>query len=111
MQPEAVKLLEDMRQAGQDIIAMMQGKPVETYRSNQQLRWAVERGFEIIGEALTQLRKIDPKAAESITDWRAIIGFRNLLIHGYAIVDPDRTWDIAHRKLPIMLREVTAILT
>src|SRR5580700_8479850 len=99
MPPEALKLLEDMRQAAKDVMAMVDGKSVETYRTNKQLRWAVERGFEIIGEALTQLRKIDAKTAESITDWRAIIGFRNVLIHGYAIVNPDKTWDIAILEL------------
>ena len=68
-------------------------------------------GFEIIGEALTQLRKIDRKPAESITDWRAIIGFRNVLIHGYAIVNPDKTWDIANIEVPLFLQEVNAMLS
>jgi uncharacterized protein with HEPN domain len=67
---------------------------------------AVERGFEIIGEALTQLRKIDAPLAESITDWKAIIGFRNALIHAYGGVNHEKTWDIVKRELPILLKEV-----
>jgi uncharacterized protein with HEPN domain len=99
-----------MRQAAKDVIAMVHGRSIETYRTDKQLRWAVERGFEIIGEALTQLRKIDSTTAESFTDWRAIIGFRNVLIHGYAVVNSDKTWEIATRELPILLREVEAML-
>ena len=110
MAPESAKLLEDMRQAAAAIIAMMQGETFEKYQADQRLRWAVERGFEIIGEALTQLNKIDATTAQSITDWRAIIGFRNVLIHGYAVVQHDKTWDIAQRELPILLAEVEKLL-
>ena|SRR5882724_6121673 len=110
MQPESLKLLEDMRQAARDVASMVAGKTIEQYRADKQLRWAVERGFEIIGEALTQLRKIDPVTAESISDWRSIIGFRNVLIHGYAVVDADKTWDIAVSELPTLVRELDAML-
>lgn len=91
MRPEASKLLEDMRQAAKGVRPLVVGRTIEQYRDDLQLRWAVERGFEIVGEALTQLRKLDPALAESITDYRAIIGFRNVLIHGYAVVDSDKT--------------------
>jgi uncharacterized protein with HEPN domain len=110
MAPESAKLLEDMRQAARAVIAMVQGETFVQYQADQRLRWAVERGFEIIGEALTQLNKVDPTMAQSITDWRAIIGFRNVLIHGYAVVQHDKTWDIAQRELPILLAEVEKLL-
>ena len=60
---------------------MVENETFANYQNDRRLRWAVERGFEIIGEALTQLNKIDPSTAQSITDWQAIIGFRNILIH------------------------------
>jgi uncharacterized protein with HEPN domain len=111
MRPESLKLLEDMRQAARDVTAMVTGKSIDAYRTDKQLRWAVERGFEIVGEALTQLRKLDQTTAESITDWRAIISFRNVLIHGYAVVNADKTWDIAISELPTLLRELDAMLS
>ena len=55
MQLESIKLLEDMRQAARSVAAIIQGKTIEQFKADIQFRWAVERGFEIVGEALTQL--------------------------------------------------------
>ena len=110
MRPESLKLLEDMRQAARSVATIVAGKSIDDYRAQLPLRWAVERGFEIVGEALSQLRKIDPTTAESITDWRAIISFRNILIHAYAVVNADKTWDIAINELPVLIRELDQLL-
>ena len=58
------------------------------------LRAAVEREFEIVGEALSQLAQLDPAVADRISDYRRIIAFRNLLIHGYGQIDPP---SLGHR--------------
>ena len=110
MPPEDRKLLVDMLNAAAEIQAFTAGKSFEQYLGSLQLRWSVERGFEIVGEALTQLRKIDPATAESITDWQAIIGFRNVLIHGYSAVKHDKTWDIVQSELPVLRRELGDLL-
>jgi uncharacterized protein with HEPN domain len=107
---ESLKLLEDIRVAATDALEMAAGKTFDEYVSNKQLRFAVERCFEIAGEALSQLNKINPDVARCITDWRDIIGFRNVLIHGYAVVQHDKTWDIVTSELPVLLREVTELL-
>ena len=51
------------------------------------LRSAVERQFEIVGEALSQLAKAAPELAAQIPDLPRIVAFRNILRHGYAVVD------------------------
>lgn len=110
MQPDSRKLLSDMQDAARAITEFVTGKTPEMYVGDRQLRMAVERGFEIVGEALSQLRKVDPAIAESITDWQAIIGFRNVLIHGYGQVNDMKTWDIAQTEIPILLDELAELL-
>lgn len=75
------------------------------------LRSAVERQFEIIGEALAQLARLDEAVAASITDYRRIIAFRNILVHGYAQIDDLLVWDIVETRLPLLHRQVTSLLS
>ena len=64
------------------------------------LRSAVERQFEIIDEALNQPRRNDPAPAVRIPERGRIVGFRNLLIHGYDEIDSEDVWRIVEVDLP-----------
>lgn len=64
----------------------------------------------IVGEALSKLRKIDEPLATSFTDYRKIISFRNVLIHGYGKVDDELTWAIIETDLPVLTSELRAVL-
>ena len=74
------------------------------------LRAAVERQFEIIGEAMNRLVKVDALVAERISDNQRIIAFRNILIHQYTDVDDRLVWDEVETKLPTLAREVRSHL-
>lgn len=74
------------------------------------LRAAVERQFEIIGEALSKLARLDADLAARVSEHRRIIAFRNILIHGYADVDHRLVWDIVETKLPVLRSEIEALL-
>ena len=71
------------------------------------LRAAVERQCEITGEALAKLAKADEPVAARISDYRRIIAFRNILIHGYIDVDHRLVWDVVTTKVPILLAELS----
>lgn len=86
------------------------GKTLADYEGDALLRSAVVRWFEIIGEVLAQLAHPDQAVAARITDYRRIIAFRNILIHGYAEIDNRIVWDIIESKLPMLRREVSALL-
>lgn len=59
---------------------------------------AVERQFEIIGEALKQLSKVAPEVASKVPDCGQIIAFPNILIHGYAVFDKAIVWKISCKR-------------
>ena len=110
MQLEAKKYLYDIQQAAARLASFTAGKSISDYEQDVMLRSAVERQFEIIGEALNQLSQLDETPAARISEYRRIIAFRNVLIHGYAEVDDRLVWDIAETKLPVLRREVAALL-
>ena len=68
------------------------------------------RAFEIIGEAMTRLIKLDRTVAEKLTDYRKIAGFRHALIHGYDSIDDETSWGIMTHKLPTLSRELYQLL-
>ncbi len=76
------------------------------YAENELLHSAVERKFEIIGEAVSQLAKHFPDTASQLPNYRQIIGFRNILIHGYADIDHARVWDVIHKDVPSLKKAI-----
>ena len=110
MRLEAKKLLEDVRQASSLITDFVYGKSLDDYLSDAFLRSAVERQFEIIGEALNRLSRTAPEVAEQIAQTRRVISFRNALIHGYDLVDHELVWDVIETHLPGLRDQVTTLL-
>ena len=78
------------------------------YEKNKLLRRAVEREFEIIGEAANRILKIDKNFP--IINAERIISLRNYVIHGYDKVDNVIIWGIISRDLPILKVEVEKLL-
>ena len=68
MHADAAKLLWDARAAAERIGRYTAGRCFADYGADDMLRSAVERQFEIIGEALAQLRRIDPATAADVTN-------------------------------------------
>jgi uncharacterized protein with HEPN domain len=110
MRLDLAKYLYDMQQAAASLAAFIEGKSWSDYESNAMLRAAVERQFEIIGEALAQLAKRDPVLAARINEYQRVIAFRNVLIHGYAEVDDRLVWDLSQTRLPMLRQQVDELL-
>ena len=110
MRLESKKYLFDILQAAENIRRFSQDKAFSDYEADALLRSAVERQFEIIGEALRRLAKEDPETAGRIAKYERIISFRNILIHGYAEIDDRLVWDILQSKLPNLLKQVQFLL-
>lgn len=110
MRRDARAYLWDVRESADAIFGFLAGLDLAGYASTPMVYSAVERKFEIIGEALGQLVKIEPAYALRIPELREIIAFRNLLIHGYAAVDHARVWRIAHESLPSLRHTANQLL-
>ncbi len=110
MRPEAPKLLEDARASAAFILAKTRGLTLDAYLADDVLRPAVERHFEMIGEALNRLAKRDPETAARITGHARIIAFRNVLIHGYDAIDHRRVWDAIANHLPLLHEQTVELL-
>ncbi len=90
MQRDPRAFLWDVQQAADAITEFTAGLDAVGYRTSPLIRSAVERQFEIIGEALNRLSKEAPTLADRVPNLRNIVGFRNVLIHGYAVIDDGR---------------------
>ena len=110
MHARSSKLLEDIRDAAAFVGEVMQGRTLAQYSADRLLRQAVERNFEIIGEAVRRLVQVDLACAEGIAQYPQIIAFRNILIHGYDLLDHALVWSTVQTQLPALLRNVQALL-
>jgi uncharacterized protein with HEPN domain len=110
MRPKSAKWLDDIRRSAEFILQVTNGKTLEDYREDALLRAGVERHFEIIGEAMGRLARDDPETAARISDYPRIIAFRNLLIHGYDLIDHAQVWSVMEEHLPSLIGEVCGIL-
>lgn len=82
MLDEAKAALFDMIQACDLIIEFTANKDLAAYREDAYCKSAVERQFQIVGEALNRLAKKHPDVADQIPSCRTIINFRNILVRG-----------------------------
>jgi uncharacterized protein with HEPN domain len=99
MQRDPRAFLWDVRESALAIQTFTAGMDAGAYAANEMAQSAVERKFEIIGEALNQLAKLD-----------AALAARNQLIPGYATVNVGTVWNVTQNALPLLVGSVQALL-
>ena len=110
MQRDPRAFLWDVRESSLAIQSFTAGMDAAAYATNEMAQSAVERKFEIIGEALNQLAKLDATLAARIPDLPQIVAFRNQLIHGYATVNVSTVWNVTQNALPPLVDVVQSLL-
>lgn len=100
----------DALKAAEAVETFLRGKTYDDFIEDDLVRSAVERQLEIVGEALSQLAKVDPQIAGGISELRRIIAFRNILAHGYAAIDYGALWQVIEEKLPELQRNLRMLL-
>jgi len=110
MEHKIKKFLFDIKESIKSIESYLGDKrDFNVYQSNKMLRRAVEREFEIIGEAMSRIEKLDNKI--NITTKKQIISMRNRVIHGYDKIDDAIIWGTIIKHLPILKNEIQDLLT
>ena len=111
MQPREIDSLHDVLNACVAIQDFTKAATLQRYTIDVLLRSAVERQFMIVGEAFVRLRDIDDEWLERIPDAHRIIGFRNVLVHGYDAIADDRVWDAIQINIPQLIKDVEQVLS
>lgn len=109
MNSEIYKYLYDIKESIESIGKYLgEVHDFDVYLSNKMLRRAVEREFEIIGEAMSKINKID--STINLASKRQIISMRNRVIHGYDKIDNLIVWGAIVKHLPLLKFEVDNLL-
>lgn len=79
------------------------------YQDDRDKRAAVERYFEILGEAAKMVSAEMQKSHPDIP-WRLSGDMRNFIIHSYVKVSPLRLWETAKNDIPMLFAQVRHLL-
>ena len=99
----------DMLQAIQEIQDATIGLSYEDFEKGIVIQRAVERNFEILGEAANRISQPLQLNHPDI-DWRRIIGMRNIIIHRYDEVDQETLWLVIQCNLPELKKQLLVLL-
>jgi uncharacterized protein with HEPN domain len=110
MEAEVAKRLFDGLQAARRIRGFTDRLDFGQFEKSELVRSAVERQFEIIGEALGKAAGMDPSLMGKMPDLPRIVGLRNRLIHGYDSVDDELIWDIVQTRILPLIERLETLL-
>lgn len=103
--------VQDIVHACKLVVEYAEGFDVERFIADSRTMDAIERRLFIIGEAMTQIHRLDEAIADSLGPSDRIIAFRNILAHGYFFVDPQTVWRIVKEHVPPLLIDAEALLS
>jgi len=100
----------DMLDAARSVREFTTGVTQREYLEDRKLQLAVERAFEIIGEAE---RLVSPafRANHAEIPWKEIIGQRNVIAHEYGEINQERIWLVASRRIPELIGLLEPLLS
>jgi uncharacterized protein with HEPN domain len=103
------KIVHDALTACEELPHFTAAKTYKDVIEDRGLQLIIERLFEVIGESLYRMRTIDELSFQKLTDGHRIIGTRNMLAHGYDIVDHEILWAAIESNLDRLMAELRQI--
>ncbi len=110
MRPETPAHLWDALEAAKKSQAAVLGLNRDEYLADWIRQSAVERQLEIVGEALSRVRRDDASTADRIPEIHAIIATRNVIVHRYDDVDHIRGGAMLHSDVPALIPALDSLL-
>lgn len=102
--------LSDALSASRDIQRFTSGFTFDDYARDRMTQAAVERKFEIIGAALSRVKKADPKMTSVGFYHQRFIDFGDVISHSVEAVDNRTIWQTVERELPILIGELRPLI-
>lgn len=106
MQPETRRNLADALAAAEHVLRLA----VPGWQDDETASLAIERLLTILGEAFLRVRDSDKVVLDQISDAHAVIGMRNVIVHGYDAIDTQRIQLAIDHGLPKVIAELEDLL-
>jgi uncharacterized protein with HEPN domain len=100
--------LNDMIMACRSILRFAGGMTLDDYLADEKTRYAVMRGYEILGEAVRFLPE-SLKSANPDIPWTTMAAVRNRIVHGYFGIDDSILFTTIDRDLKPLLPRLEAL--
>ena len=92
----------DMIKFGERVLSYTEGMDQDSFVADSLTYDATLRNLTLIGEAATHVPD-DVRDAHPEIPWRAIIGARNRIMHGYLGIDNHTVWTMIEDAMPTLL--------
>jgi uncharacterized protein with HEPN domain len=102
-------LLEDIQTSICKVLNYTKGYTFQLFEKDIKTREAVERNFEIIGEAAARIPEEFKKSHPEI-EWRIIKDFRNFIIHEYFGINYQILWNTVQNRLPELENQIKKLM-
>ena len=109
MKREYKFFLNDILEAVDSIHKFSEGLNFDSFKRNKLIVDACVRNIEIVAEAIKNI-PIEVKNDYPDIPWSKVIGFRNMVIHQYWVIDKEILWDIIQTKLESLKEQISDVL-
>ncbi|MGB9300381.1 MAG: DUF86 domain-containing protein [Anaerolineae bacterium] len=100
--------LRDIAHYAAKVEQFVAGFDFEQFAADEEKGLAVLHALQIIGEAAAHLPG-SMKQRYPDVPWADIVGMRNLIVHGYYVMDLEIVWKTVHQDLPPLRRAIDEI--
>lgn len=101
--------LQDILAACRSIIRFTDGMTLKAYLADEKTRYAVMRGYEIMGEAVRHVPDAI-KSANPEIPWATMAAVRNRIVHGYFGIDDTILFTTIDAELKSLLPRLEALV-